>query len=324
MTAPAQLSLLPESGLPVLDRRFRGATFVGLPARSVLNSPASTGMKFWSVNPYVGCEFGCGYCYARDTHRWVVERAAARSDAATLPVLGELTELPPQDAFEQRIFVKTEAAALLRRTLRSAPIGDTPIVIGTATDPYQPAERRFGLTRRLLETLLEHRGLTLGIITKSTLVARDRALLQRLAERHELKVHLSLASTDPVLLRRLEPRTPLPHARLRALRALTEVGIPAGVMLAPILPGLTDSWSSLAAVFEASRGAGARFVSWAALRLGPAARTRFLALLRREFPALAPRYERHYADRNNTSRAYQRALGRRVRLLKEAFGFEGR
>jgi DNA repair photolyase len=217
--------------------------------------------------------------------------------------------------------VKTEAVEVLRRTLDPARARDTPIVIGTATDPYQPAERRFGLTRRLLETLLLHRGLTIGLITKSTLVARDRSLLARLAERHTLTVHLSLATTDAALLRRLEPRSPLPHARVRALRALTTAGVPAGVMIAPVLPGLTDSWASLAAVMEAAKGAGARFVSWAALRLGPAARARFLPVLRREFPELAARYERHYADRTNTSRAYQRALGRRLRLLKEAFGF---
>jgi DNA repair photolyase len=122
------------------------------------------------------------------------------------------------------------------------------------------------------------------------------------------------------LLRRLEPRSPLPHARLRALRALTRAGIHAGVLLAPVLPGLTDSWTSLAGVMGAAKEAGARYVVGMALRLGPAARSRFLPLLRREFPALAPRYERHYADRTNASRTYTRALARRIRLLQEAFG----
>jgi DNA repair photolyase len=200
-------------------------------------------------------------------------------------------------------------------------VGSATILIGTATDPYQPAERIFGLTRQLLETLLAYRGLTVGITTKSSLVTRDIDLLVQLADRHDLHVSLSLATTDPVLLRRLEPRTPLPHARLRALAALTRAGIHAGVLLAPILPGLTDGWASLAAVMEAAKGAGARFVAGSALRLGPAARARFLPLLRREFPGIVARYERHYATSANASRAYTSALARRIRLLQEVYGF---
>jgi DNA repair photolyase len=276
-------------------------------------------MSFWSLNPYVGCEFGCSYCYARDTHRWVMKRAEERRS-------GEATcstpfRLSAQDAFERLILVKSDAASVLRRTLNPARVGSATILIGTATDPYQPAERTFGLTRQLLETLLAYRGLTVGITTKSSLVTRDIDLLVQLADRHDLHVSLSLATTDPVLLRRLEPRTPLPHARLRALAALTRAGIHAGVLLAPILPGLTDGWASLAAVMEAAKGAGARFVAGSALRLGPAARARFLPLLRREFPGIVARYERHYATSANASRAYTSALARRIRLLQEVYGF---
>lgn len=318
-TLALQLPLLdtPPPALPVLDHRQRGTSFLGLQVRSVLNSPRSTGMNFWSLNPYVGCEFGCSYCYARDTHRWAMERAAPSvhpSDAG------------PSDPFEHLILIKTEAAAVLRRTLDPDKVGNTTILIGTATDPYQPAERTFGLTRQLLEALEGWRGLTVSLTTKSTLVTRDIDVLTRLAERHDVSVSVSLATTDPALLRRLEPRTPLPHARLRALRTLTDAGIHAGVLLAPVLPGLTDSWTSLAAVMEAARGAGARYVVGMALRLGHAARSRFLPLVRQEFPDLAPRYERHYAGRTNASRAYTRALARRIRLLQEAYGFrtEGR
>lgn len=318
-----QLPLLPESQ-PVLDRRARGTTFHGLASRSVLNSPASTGMGFWSLNPYVGCEFGCSYCYARDTHRWVVERAAARIEleaVAAPPELAELTALAPLDAFERRIFVKTTAPQVLRRTLRLDRIGTAPIVIGTATDPYQPAERRFRLTRRVLQALLPHRGLTIGIITKSGLITRDIPLLRQLAERHQVRVNLSLASTDPGLIRRLEPRTPLPRVRLQALARLAEAGLEAGVLLAPILPGLTDRWDSLAAVMEAARTAGARFVAGIPLRLGPSARERLFQVLQREFPELVPRYRQHFEGRTRTRQSYRHALSRRIRLLQEVYGF---
>ncbi len=320
------LSVIPSVRPSVLDRRQRGTDFLGLTVRSVLNSPASTGMKFWSLNPYVGCEFGCSYCYARDTHRWVTERAEGRNDGTTDGTAVE--DLPsfrpsvsPSDLFEHRIYVKTDIASVLQRTLDPSKVGTTPIVIGTATDPYQPAERQFLLTRRVLEAFRGFRGLTLSITTKSSLVARDVGLLVELSRRHEVSVNFSLASVDPVLLRQLEPRTPLPHARLRALHTLSEAGIEAGVLIAPILPGLTDSWTSLANVMEAAREAGARFVVGMALRLGSVARARFLPLLHEHFPLLAPRYERHYSGRNNASREYKKALERRLRLLREAYGF---
>ncbi|HEX9893756.1 MAG TPA: radical SAM protein [Gemmatimonadales bacterium] len=340
-----QLPLLPASPparLPVLDQRRRGTDFISLPIRSVLNPPERTGMSFWSINPYVGCEFGCSYCYARDTHRWVTERSVRGSQQSDSRSVGQSVKLESgptdrptarptdrltggptdmSDLFEHRIYVKEEVAAVLARTLDPSKVGQTPIVIGTATDPYQPAERRFLLTRRLLETFRGFRDLTISITTKSSLVARDVDLLVELARKHDVSVNLSLATVDPVLLRQLEPRTPLPHARLRALKTLTTAGIEAGVLIAPILPGITDSWSSLAQVMEAAKEAGARFVVGMALRLGTAARARFLPLLHREFPNLAPRYEQHYGRRYNTRREYQKALERRLRLLREAYGF---
>ena len=302
---------------PILDQRERGTRFLGLPIRSVLNSPASTGMNFWSLNPYVGCEFGCSYCYARDTHRWVVERGA-RGEGEPSPLD---THSSPLDAFERDIFVKQDLTRVLRQTLDPVRLGEHPIVIGTATDPYQPAERRFRLTRRVLETLADYRGLRLGIITKSPLIARDRDLLTELAARHDLSVNLSLISLDAELVRRLEPRTPVPRARLRALAALTAAGIHAGVLIAPILPGLTDSRRDLSALMRAAKEAGARYVAGLALRLGPTAKARFLPVLAREFPALAARYQRHYAQRVNAARAYTEALAQRIRALKRRHGF---
>jgi DNA repair photolyase len=321
--------------LPVLDERARGTTFIRLPVRSVLNNPASTKMGFWSINPYVGCEFGCTYCYARDTHRWAVERAVGRTggravanempaenadEASGLPPYRP-SALPPEEAFEKEILVKSEVAEVLARTLKPAQVAGHTLVIGTATDPYQPAERQFRLTRRILEVLRSYHGLSIGIITKSPLITRDLDLLQALSQRHEVSINISLATADRRLARRLELRSPIPEARLRALRRLTEGGVYAGLLVAPIIPGVTDDWAGLARLIEAAKEAGARYVVGSALRLGPAARHRFLPLLEQEFPELAERYRRHYAGKDHVSQGYQDALSRRLRALQQAYGF---
>ncbi len=305
-----------------LDSRARGTRFIALPVRGVLNAPASTHMGFWSVNPYIGCEFGCAYCYARETHRWTVERATARLDASH--DAREVATLAPEEAFERRILVKQDVAAVLARTLDPSRLARHALVIGTATDPYQPAERRFRQTRALLETLRQYRGLRLGIITKSPLIVRDLDVLRVLAERHRLTVNLSLASLDGALLRRLEPRTPTPRARLKALRALASAGVETGLLIAPILPGLTDGRAALRALLAAGRDAGAAWVSGVPLRMGPATRQTLLPWLRRNRPDLFQRYQRHYGVRSNTSRGYQRALQTRISALRSEVGLPGR
>jgi DNA repair photolyase len=322
-------------------------------------------MGFWSINPYVGCEFGCTYCYARDTHRYVVERAGGggkggkdgkggkggnvvveRSEARanqqtelvalqSLPsspplpplpplppdVISDIAGIAPEDAFERRILVKTEVAEVLTRTLNPARLGDTSLVIGTATDPYQPAERRFRLTRQILEVLLRYRGLSIEVITKSPLITRDLTLLQQLSQRHEVSINISLVTLDARLARRLELRSPVPAARIRALRRLTQGGVHAGLLIAPIVPGITDSRAGLGRLMAAAKEAGARYVVGSALRLGPAARHRFLPHLIREFPELAERYERHYGKSEAVSADYQEALTRRLRRLQHEHGF---
>jgi DNA repair photolyase len=334
----------PHTRLPVLDERARGTKFIKLPVRSVLNTPATTHMGFWSINPYVGCEFGCTYCYARDTHRWVVERAVGRkggtavgrdaiesagsSERWTKNAPNDLppyrpSALPPEEAFEREILVKSDVAEVLARTLNPARLAGHSLVIGTATDPYQPAERRFRLTRRILEVLGSYHGLSVEIITKSPLVTRDLDLLQALSEHNEVNINISLATADPRLARRLELRSPVPAARLRALRRLIEGGVHAGLIVAPIIPGITDDWAGLARLLEAAKEAGARYVIGSALRLGPAARHRFLPVLDKEFPHLAERYRRHYAKSDMTSRSYQDALTRRLNALRQAYGFAG-
>ena len=334
MTTNNQLALLepppaPAVALPVLDERVtRGATFHEVPVKAILNSPATTGMGFWSLNPYVGCEFGCTYCYARETHKWVMERATQKQltiepDSAVNRQSSIVNQqsLPPWEAFERRILVKTSAAAVLQRTLFPAKLEGCSLVIGTATDPYQPAERRFRLTRSILEALLGWRGLSLGIITKSPLILRDLPILQQLAERHELSVNISLAAVDGALLRRIEARSPAPHARLRALKGLADGGIHAGLLVAPIIPGISDSRDTLAAIMAAGKAAGARYVVGSALRLGPAARTRFLPHLAGEFPELVERYQRRFGQSQSPGRDYTDALSRRIRALQQAYGF---
>ena len=311
------LELGAPRALPVLVTRARGATFRSLAVRRVLNPPAATGMGFWSLNPYVGCEFGCSYCYARRTHEWTVDRAGAGDPSRSTPPDAR----GAWQAFEHEILVKHAAPDVLLRTLEPEKLAGAELVIGTATDPYQPAERRFLLTRRLLEALLLHRGLAIGLITKSPLITRDLDVLGKLSARHEVSVNISLASLDAPLLRRLEARSPAPHARIRALERLTRAGIRAGLLIAPILPGITDSWAALAALMEAAKAAGAHYVASGPLRLGPAARAGFLPVLQAEFPDLVARYQRRYGNQVHAGKDYERALSRRIVSLQEAFGF---
>jgi DNA repair photolyase len=310
--------------LTVLDQRERGTRFLSIGARTVINSPASTHMGFWSINPYVGCEFGCTYCYARDTHRYALERAEDRSGGKACPEQSDGAapeRLPPWLAFEKQILVKTDIAQRLARTLDPSKLGGDCLVIGTATDPYQPAERRYRLTRSILEVLAGYHGLRVEIISKSPLVTRDIDVLQRLSRRNDIAVNVSLATLDPRLARRLELRSPIPSARIRGLRRLSAAGIEAGLLIAPIVPGITDDREGLSRLMAAAKGAGARYVIGSALRLGPAARHRFLPHLAGEFPRLAERYRRHYGDREGVSREYQEALTRRLRQLQLEHGF---
>jgi len=307
-----QLKETEPSPWAVLDTRGRGTSFVDLPIASILNAPQQTGMRFWSLNPYVGCEFGCSYCFARYVHRYVVERSAGRG----APPAGDAG-----DAFERLIFVKSEAPDVVGRTLRPSRLQGPGILIGTATDPYQPAERRFQLTRRVLERLAQFHGLRIGLITKSPLVARDVDVLRRLAERNDVTVHCSLIAVDVALLRKIEPRSPTPPVRLRALARLAGAGIHAGVMIAPVLPGITDDVPHLRALLRAAKDAGAAFAHCSPLRLYPAIRPRFLPLVARDFPALLPRYERAFDERGELSATYAAALERRTARIKVEVGF---
>ena len=298
--------------LPVIGEQ-KDIRYYSSPARSVLNGPDTTGMGFWSINPYVGCAFGCAYCYARYAHRYVMERAA--SDEKMTDALGDaFTQLPPWLAFERNIFVKRNAPEILSRTLsfgsdRHLKLleGET-IVIGTATDPYQSAERRFRVTRGILEVLADHPGLSVTIITKSPLITRDIDLLSRISRHSELCVHLSLITLNRELARRLEPRSPTPEARVRALARLREAGIDAGINCMPVLPGITDNPSNLEALVKRVSEAGATYVGACALRLQSTARERYLPFIEQEFPHLAERYRNTYASSPEAGKRYRKGL----------------
>lgn len=310
--------------LPVLGEQ-KDIRYYGTVARNILNGPETTGMGFWSINPYIGCAFGCAYCYARYAHGYALDRkATAHPELAD--VSEDRSQLPPWLAFERRIFVKQNAAVALRRVLRHGsarhePLGNgDSIVIGTATDPYQPAERRFRLTRGVLEVLAEHPGLSIVIITKSPLITRDIDLLRRVARHSSLEIHLSLITVDRELARRLEPRAPTPEARLRALGRLRGANINASVNMMPVLPGITDAPAQLEAVVREVAAQGAIAVNACALRLRTSARQRYLPFIEQQFPQLAKRYWATYAFDHKVSEGYSERLRQTVRALCERYG----
>jgi DNA repair photolyase len=313
--------------LPVIGEQ-KDIRYYSSPAKSVLNGPETTGMGFWSINPYVGCAFGCAYCYARYTHRYVMERAA--SDEKMTEALGDAyNRLPAWLAFERNIFVKRNAPDVLSRTLRFGSDrylklleGET-IVIGTATDPYQPAERRFRVTRGILEVLAEHPGLSVVIITKSPLITRDIDLLSRINRLSDLAIHISLITLDRDLARRIEPRAPTPESRVRALARLREAGIDAGINCMPVLPGITDNPSDLEALVKRVSEAGATYVGACAVRLQSAAKKRYLPFIEQEFPHLAERYRNTYGSSAYAGEKYREGLARFFEKLCARYGVRG-
>jgi DNA repair photolyase len=313
--------------LPVIGEQ-KDIRYYSSPAKSVLNGPETTGMGFWSINPYIGCAFGCAYCYARYKHRYVMERAA--TDEKMTDALGEAyNKLPPWLAFERNIFVKRNAPEVLSRTLRFGSDrhlklleGET-IVIGTATDPYQPAERKFRITRGILEVLAEHPGLRVAIITKSPLVTRDIDLLSRINRLSDLSIHISLITLDRALARRIEPRSPTPESRVRALARLREAGLDAGINCMPVLPGITDNPSDLEALVKRVSEAGATHVGACAVRLQSEARKRYLAFIEQEFPHLAERYRNTYGNSASAGEKYREGLARFFEKLCAKYGVRG-
>lgn len=259
-----------------------------LASRSIIGKSSSRrGMPFThAINPYRGCEFACRYCYARYTH--------------------EFMNRTPEE-FEQKIYYKQNAAWLARQELSRLKPG-TEVALGTATDPYQPIERRQRLTRSILEAFAGTHGLSLGIVTKSTLIARDIDVLREINMRHKLTVHLTITTMDTDLARILEPRAPRPDLRMETLGRLRRAGLRAGVLCSPLMPGITDTRSSINAVAAAAAAVDAQFFAAGPLFLKPCSLPTFFKFVEEHFPAQLESYRRRYESSAFVSPEYRRRV----------------
>jgi DNA repair photolyase len=276
-----------------------------LTSRSILTKTASNrGLPFThTINPYRGCEFACRYCYARYTHEFLELRA-------------------PED-FEHKIYFKHNAAWLLQQELARLKPG-TEIALGTATDPYQPLERKQRITRSLLEVFAAHRGFRLGIVTKSALIVRDIDLLQRIAEHNRLSVLVTVTTTNARLARILEPRAPRPDLRIRTVARLRQAGVRAGVMCSPLMPGITDSRASIGAVARAAAAADASCFVAGALFLKPCSQPTFLDFVRTHFPGQLAAYQRRYSTSAFVSAEYKKRVADLVDSVRREHGLGSR
>ena len=271
-----------------------------LPAKALLNRCVSRRVPFeWTINPYRGCEFACKYCYARYTHEFMEMRNGVE--------------------FEQKIYVKQHAANLLRQELRQVKPGEE-IALGTATDPYQPAERHYEVTRAILEEFSRHQGLEIGIVTKSNLVLRDTQLLRVIGENNQLFVNLTITTLDVALARIIEPRAPRPDLRLEAVRKLNDAGVNAGVICAPVMPGITDSPTDLEALVRATAEAGGKYIFANPLFLKPCSAAMFLPFLEKEFPSLVANYRERYGNGAFLPKSYGQRLSQLMARLREKHG----
>lgn len=270
-------------------------TYIDQPCKTVLNRVE--GMPFkWSINPYSGCAHACRYCYARAFYT-----RAGRGSAAD---------------FDQVIYVKSNAPAVLRTELLRRAWRRELVVVGAATDPYQPAEARFRITRGVLEALRDART-PVSIITKGPLILRDLDLLTSLEQAAGLDINVTIPTLNADAWRTLEPHAPPPRARLEAVRRLSAAGLRAGVFMAPVLPGISDDEGSIRELIEAAADAGALYVVPITLRLGPGVREWFLPHLSRHFPRLTLQYCRLYQRVEAAEHYRHKTLGLAGRILAE-------
>jgi DNA repair photolyase len=272
------------------------------PCKSAVNPVR--GMPFrWSLNPYMGCVHRCTFCYVRH-----FEQRADR---------------PSDDRYGRSIRVKTNVADVLRRELARPSWECEPVALGTATDPYQPAEGRFRLTRACLEALTEAHN-PFSIVTRGPLVVRDLDVLQEASERVEVNVYFSVPTLDERVWRTTEPGTAPPRSRLEAVRRLSEAGIDVGVGMAPILPGLSDRPEQLEEVVKAARAAGARGIWASVVHLRPGVREHFLEALAQDWPEEVERYEALFATRAYLPAEVTRPVTENVRRLSRSIHSEPR
>jgi len=290
-----------ESSVLVEKRRVE---YRNLATRKWLNRCQSERVPFdWTINPYRGCEFGCKYCYARYTHDFL-----ERHDPA---------------AFETEIYAKEWNAAEFCEELRSVKPGQI-VAIGTATDPYQPAERRFLSTQNVLEAMAGLRDVSICLTTKSGLVSRDASLFLALAQHNRVHVTVTITTVNRSLARLTEPFAPSPEMRLKAVAQLAEAGVSVGVMASPILPLITDSEENLLAVAKAAKNAGAKQFGAYVVFLQPAAQRVFYPFLAEHFPGHLGRYRRSFRDGAYLSGSYPEKMRTLVRDIRQHVGMVSR
>ncbi|PZS08621.1 MAG: radical SAM protein [Acidimicrobiales bacterium] len=290
--------------LEVRTPEFRGITFYELRARSILNRvPGESRMPFrWTINPYRGCSHACVYCFARNTHTYL--------------------DLDSGADFDSKIVVKVNAAQLLAKELKAPSWTGESIAMGTNVDPYQRAEGRYRLMRGLLNVLIEHRN-PFSILTKGTLILRDIDLLTRAAQHSSVHVAVSVGTVDRRVWRSSEPGTPSPQARLGVCRTLTDQGLGCSVLMAPILPFLSDSDEQLESTIAAIAAAGARSVTALPLHLRTGAREWYFQWLGKHHSTLVPQYKQLYARGAYVPAGYREQLQRRVERLARRYELVG-
>lgn len=280
----------------------RRVEYRDLETRRLLSRCNSDRVPFqWTINPYRGCEFACKYCFARYTH--------------------EFMELRNPSDFETQIFVKEFDAASFAKELDQVGL-DEGIGIGTATDPYQPAERRYRTTRCILEILAKRKGHRLHLTTKSDLISQDAKLLAQVAKNHSLTVCITVTTLDPELARMLEPLAPRPDLRLAALHKLAKAGVNVGVLGSPILPLINDSEEQLDALAERAAKAGAAFYSAGVLFLQPCSKRVFFPFLQAQFPEIYERYRKRYAKSAFVQGRYPEIIQARLDAVRAKHGLK--
>jgi DNA repair photolyase len=273
--------------------------FEEIECKSAISKVSAANLPFrWSLNPYRGCQHACTYCFARGSHEHLGYDAGRD--------------------FESRIIVKVNAPEMLRQDLGRPGWGRELIGIGTACDPYQPAELKYSLTHRILRVMRDFAN-PVSIVTKSPHIIRDADVLESLSAVAQVTVAFSVATLDEDVWRRTEPATAKPSKRLEAMRVLSERGVRCGVMLAPILPGLTDAPEDLERVVEAAREHGASFVADNVLYLKPGTKEWFMPFLRETYPHLSERYARYYRG-PYAPRSYTSDVHRVVEDLRARYG----
>jgi DNA repair photolyase len=300
--------------------------FKALEVRSILNKSVSKRQLSlaYSINPYRGCEFGCKYCYARYTHEFMAPKTAA-SDGVELVTGSASTAMDFHDplSFERMIFLKQNAAWLLEQELKKIDPA-MEIALGTATDPYQPIERRARITRSLLEVFARRAGYRLGIVTKSRLIERDIDLLVEIARNNTLAVHVTITTPDAKLARLLEPRAPRPDLRFQTVKRLREAGIVAGIFGSPLLPGITDNQEALDGMAKRASAVGASFFAAHPLFLKPCSRPTYLSFVREHFPSLQADYAKRFAHADFAGKAYSARLAEMVDIACRRHGLRQR